>query len=163
MKSEAAYPLWGPFLCIYEGPCNIGASFWAPQIKQYICLPIGSCLVEDKWPQLFGLNSFSPQYMVGMGRIKIILLVWLMGSYKIQIMSYYGANKESKLIDCVLFPVVNANKSPLHLLSQTGMFDQRPCPCPPCKVTGSTQIPQTICCHLEAHPVPKPAFLRSPP
>ena len=39
--------LWGPFLCIYEGPCNFGASFEAPQIEQYICLPIGSCLVED--------------------------------------------------------------------------------------------------------------------
>ena len=39
--------LWGLFLCIYEGPCNFGASFGAPQIEQYICLPIGSCLVED--------------------------------------------------------------------------------------------------------------------
>ena len=39
--------LWGPFLCIYEGPCNFGASFGAPQIEQCICHPIGSCLVED--------------------------------------------------------------------------------------------------------------------
>ena len=65
--------------------------------------------------------------------------------------------------DRVLFPVINPNESPLHLLPQTGMSDRRPCPCPPCKATGSTQIPRTIRRHLEAHPVPKPAFLRSPP
>ena len=26
-------PLWGPFLCIYKGLCNFGASFGAPQIE----------------------------------------------------------------------------------------------------------------------------------
>ena len=78
-------------------------------------------------------------------------------------MSCYGANKKSELIDHFVFPVVNPNKSPLHLLPQTGMSDWRPCPCQPCKATGSTQLPRTICHHLEAHPVPKPAFLRSPP
>ena len=34
---------WGPFLCIYEGLCNIRVL----QIEQYICLLIRSYLVED--------------------------------------------------------------------------------------------------------------------
>jgi hypothetical protein len=41
------------------------------------------------------------------------------------------------------------------------MSDRRPCPCPPCKAAGATQIPRTIRRHLETHGVPKPAFLRS--
>ena len=58
--------LWGPFLYIYKGPCNIGASFGAPQIEQYICLSIGSCLVEDcgaiakQWPEEHLLQEREP-------------------------------------------------------------------------------------------------------
>ena len=57
---------FAPFLCIYEGPCNIGASFKVPQIEQYICLPIGSCLVEDcgaivkQWPEEHLLQEREP-------------------------------------------------------------------------------------------------------
>ena len=46
-QASSCRTLWGPFLYIYEGPCHFWASFGPPQIEQYICLPIGSCLVED--------------------------------------------------------------------------------------------------------------------
>ena len=60
------FALWTPFLCIYEGPCNIGASFGVQQIEQYICLPIRSYLVEDcgaivkQWPEEHLLQEREP-------------------------------------------------------------------------------------------------------
>ena len=36
------------FYVSMKGRAILGPPFGAPQIEQYICLPIGSCLVEDR-------------------------------------------------------------------------------------------------------------------